>query len=222
MKLRVADQTMIRSRLFLHSKRSPVLWRCAGNLVGAIGALYFARAGFSYFRTTHSLVGAIFLGEQLWVVAAYLVRRPAELVSQRPIDWLLATGGTFGGLLFRPEGLHAHLGVVLGTMLQLLGLTLLMVSFISLGRSFGFAAGDRGLKSQGAYSVIRHPVYASYFLLLSGYVLQSFCLRNLLVMTIVLSCDIGRALAEERFLSTSTNYCEYSEVVKWRLVPGIW
>ena len=59
---------------------------------------------------THSLIGAVFLAEELWVVVAYLIRRPARVVSQRPVDWLLAFGGTFGGVLLRPTGAHPHWG----------------------------------------------------------------------------------------------------------------
>lgn len=38
---------------------------------------------------------------------------------------------------------------------------------------FGFVAADRGLKTRGPYAVVRHPMYASYLLLQSGYVLRS-------------------------------------------------
>ena len=158
--------------------------RIAANLVAAFGAALFARAGLQYYSRTHSLIGAIFLFEELWVVVAYLVRRPARVVSQRPLDWLLAFGGTFGGVLLRPAGAHPHWGVVAGFDLQLIGLVLCVASFAALGRSFGFAAADRGLKQRGPYSVIRHPIYASYFLLLIGYLLQSLSWQNALVVAI--------------------------------------
>ena len=87
-----------------------IVVRIALNLVGAFGAALFARAGLEYYVRTHSLVGAAFLGEEMWIVAAYLIRRPARVVSQRPVDWLLAFGGTFGGVLLRPEGRAPALG----------------------------------------------------------------------------------------------------------------
>jgi protein-S-isoprenylcysteine O-methyltransferase Ste14 len=204
------------------SERTRRLTRILANFVGAGGATFFAWAGLQHFQRTHSLVGAAFFAEQLWIVAAYLVRRPAATVSPRANDWLLAFGGTFGGVLFRPSGVHSHFGVVAGLDVQLLGLGLCVASFVALGRSFGFAAADRGLKQRGPYAVVRHPIYASYVLLLLGYVLQSFSLRNVVVMMFVCSCDVGRAFAEERFLTASARYAEYRSRVRWRLLPGVW
>jgi protein-S-isoprenylcysteine O-methyltransferase Ste14 len=191
-------------------------------LVGAGGAALFAWYGWKHYEATHSLVGVVFFAVQIWVVLAFLVRRPAAVVTQRPLDWLLAFGGTFGGVLFRPTGAHPHWGVVAGLTLQLVGLAICVVSYASLGRSFGFAAADRGLKQRGAYAVVRHPIYTSYIFLLLGYVLQSISLANVMVMVFVLGCDVGRAVAEERLLASSSDYATYRARVRWRLVPGIW
>ena len=194
----------------------------SANLVGAGGAALFAWAGLQHYEATHSLVGAGFFAAQLWVVAAYMVRRPASVVSQRTSDWLLAFGGTFGGVLFRPTGAHPHWGIVAGLDLQVLGLAICVVSFLSLGRSFGFAPANRGLKRRGSYAVVRHPIYASYIFLQLGYVLQSISVRNAIVMVFVCSCDVGRALAEERLLAANASYDEYRAAVRWRLMPGLW
>jgi protein-S-isoprenylcysteine O-methyltransferase Ste14 len=194
----------------------------AANLVGAGGAALFARAGWQHYESTHSLVGAGFFAAQLWVVAAYLGRRPAAVVSQRTSDWMLAFGGTFGGVLLRPSGAHPHWGVMAGLDLQVVGLAICALSFLSLGRSFGFAAADRGLKTRGAYAVVRHPIYSSYVLVQLGYVLQSLSLRNALVMVLVCGCDAGRALVEERLLGANPDYDEYRARVRWRVVPGLW
>jgi protein-S-isoprenylcysteine O-methyltransferase Ste14 len=194
----------------------------SANLVGAGGAALFAWAGLQHYESTRSIVGAGFLAAELWVVAAYMVRRPASITSQRTGDWLLAFGGTFGGVLLRPSGAHPHWGVTAGLDLQVVGLAFCVASFVSLGRSFGFAAADRGLKSRGTYAIVRHPIYASYVLLQLGYVMQSLSVRNVIVMVFVCSCDVGRALAEERLLATSTTYNEYRADVRWRLIPGVW
>jgi protein-S-isoprenylcysteine O-methyltransferase Ste14 len=204
------------------SSRSVMAVRIGANLVAAFGAALFARAGLEYYLRTHSLIGAIFLAEEMWVVVAYLVRRPARVVSQRPIDWLLAFGGTFGGVMLRPTGAHPHWGVVAGFDVQMIGLVICVASFFALGRSFGFAAADRGLKQAGAYSVVRHPIYASYFFLQIGYLLQSLSIRNALVVAFVCSCNVGRVLAEERLLVSSGRYGEYQSRVRWRLLPGVW
>jgi protein-S-isoprenylcysteine O-methyltransferase Ste14 len=163
-----------------------------------------------------------FFAEQMWVVIAYLIRRPARTVTRRMGDWLLAFGGTFGGVLFRPDGAHPPWGVNTGLGVQLIGLAICVVSFLALGRSFGFAAADRGLVRRGPYAVVRHPIYASYLLLQTGYLLQSLSVPNALVLLFVTSCNVGRIRAEERLLATNEGHEAYRAAVRWRLLPGIW
>jgi protein-S-isoprenylcysteine O-methyltransferase Ste14 len=205
--------------------RSPLADRFARisiNLVGAVGAAYFAEATLRAYLVTHRPLGVVFFAEQMWVVVAYLIRRPARTVSRRWGDWVLAFGGTFGGVLFRPVGAHPQWGITTGLILQLVGLTICVASFLALGRSFGFVAADRGLVRRGPYAVVRHPIYASYLLLQLGYVLQSISLRNALVMLIASGCNVGRALVEDRLLATNDEYRAYRNRVRWRLIPGVW
>jgi protein-S-isoprenylcysteine O-methyltransferase Ste14 len=196
--------------------------RISLNLIGAAGAAFFAEATLRAYLQTHRPLGAAFFAEQMWVVAAYLIRRPARTVSRRWGDWLLAFGGTFGGVLFRPVGAHPQWGVSTGLAFQLVGLAICVAAFLTLGRSFGFVAADRGLVQRGPYAIVRHPIYASYFLLQFGYVLQSISLRNALVMVFASGCNVGRALAEDRLLATNEEYTEYRSKVRWRLLPGVW
>jgi protein-S-isoprenylcysteine O-methyltransferase Ste14 len=204
------------------SPRAERIIRISANLIGASGAAFFALATLQAYLKTHRLIGGAFFAEQMWVVIAYLIRRPARTVSRRVGDWLLAFGGTFGGVLFRPVGAHPHWGVDAGLDVQLFGLAICVSSFLALGRSFGFAAADRGLVRRGPYAIVRHPIYASYFLLQSGYLMQSISVWNGLVMLFATSCNIGRALAEDRVLATSEQYDAYRTEVRWRLLPGVW
>jgi protein-S-isoprenylcysteine O-methyltransferase Ste14 len=198
------------------------LTQVIANVVGALGAGYFAWSGYHYWRASHSLIGVGFLSEQLWVVVVYLARRRATHVSSRADDWLLAFVGTFAGVLFRPTGSHPQWGVEAGFVLQASGLAICAASFVSLGRSFGFAAANRGVKCSGPYSFVRHPLYGAYVLLQLGYVLQSISLRNVAVMVLASSCNVGRLLAEERLLGESPSYRRYIARTRWRLLPGVW
>jgi protein-S-isoprenylcysteine O-methyltransferase Ste14 len=198
------------------------LLHIAASLIGATGAAFFAWATLQHYLQTGSWVGAAFFAEQMWVVVAYLIRRPARVSSRRLDDWALAFGGTFAGVLFRPDGLHTHWGFEFGLVLQLTGLALCIVSFVALGRSFGFVAADRGLVKRGPYRIVRHPIYASYLLLQAGYVLQSLSVRNALVMLVASGCNMGRARAEDRVLSSNEWHRDYRRQVPWRLVPGVW
>jgi len=202
------------------------------NLSGAVCAAYFARASLSYYLATHRLIGGLFFVEQAWFVLVFLIRRPARSAGPHEgasagltgtlAPWMLAAGGTFGGLLFRPSGSHPQWGVDTGLALQLIGLAAAIIALAALGRSFGFVAADRGLVSRGPYAVIRHPVYASYFLIQAGYLLQSVSLRNAIVLACATACNIGRACAEERVLAGTPGFERYRQRVRWRLVPGLW
>jgi len=97
-----------------------------------------------------------------------------------------------------------------------------VVSFLALGRSFGFAAADRGLVRRGPYAIVRHPIYASYVVLQAGYLMQSISIRNALVMVFATGCNVGRVLAEERLLAENEQYDSYRARVRWRLLPGAW
>ncbi|MDE3087326.1 MAG: isoprenylcysteine carboxylmethyltransferase family protein [Acidobacteriota bacterium] len=192
------------------------------NVVGAVGAFYFADASLRSYLHTHRLIGAAFFAEQMWVVVAYLVRRPARLASHKVGDWLLAFGGTFGGVLLRPDGAHLRWGLDVGLAVQLAGLALCVVSFLALGRSFGFAAADRGLVGRGPYALVRHPIYASYFVLQTGYLLQSLSVRNAAVVVMVTAFNVGRARAEDRLLARNSDHGAYRARVRWRFLPGVW
>ncbi len=196
--------------------------RIAANLVGAAGAAYFVSVTVTAWLQGHRPIGVLLVAEQSVVVVLYLVRRPARVVTERAGDWLLAFGGTFTPVLLRPDGLHPRWGLEVGLVIQLVGLLGCLWSFASLGRSFGFAAADRGLVRRGPYAIVRHPIYACYVVLQFGYLLQSLSLRNLLVVLAASACNAGRAMAEERVLAMNPEHAVYRSSVRWRLLPGLW
>lgn len=225
---RPANREIVRPELlhwFTTSSLSPPaqrLLRVCANLVGAASAAVFSYSFLHFYLQSHRLIGIVFFGQQTLVALAYLVRRPARLVSRRPDDWLLAFGGTFAGVLFRPQGAHPGWGVQSGLVLQLIGVAIVVASLLTLGRSFGFAAADRGVVTRGTFRVVRHPMYTSYLFLQSGYLLQSLSVRNAVILLLGSLCNAGRALAEERLLAANSEYRVYRTRVRWRLIPGLW
>ncbi len=209
------------------------LTRIAVNVAGAVFAAFFAYASLDFYLRTHELLGAGFLVEQTWFVLAFLVRRPAQAVTRRTSDWLLALGGSFGGTLFRPQGWHPVWGTWSGLVCQVTGLLIGLAALVALGRSFGVAPADRGLVTRGPYAIVRHPIYASYLLVECGYLLQALSWANAAVAVFTAGCNIGRALAEERLLLASANdpatqdpgrapdYPAYRSRVRWRIIPGL-
>jgi protein-S-isoprenylcysteine O-methyltransferase Ste14 len=202
--------------------RTQRLVRVSVNLVGAAGAAVFSYSFLQFYLQSHRLIGIVFFAQQTLVALAYLFRRPARVVTRRLDDWLLAFAGTFAGVLFRPQGEHPTWGIWAGTALQVVGAAVAVMCILSLGRSFGFAAADRGVVTRGAYTVVRHPMYASYLLLESGYLLQSLSVRNAAILVLGTLCNGGRALAEERLLSNNRDYLAYCRRVRRRIIPGVW
>jgi protein-S-isoprenylcysteine O-methyltransferase Ste14 len=198
-----------------------ILTLCA-NVVGAASAAVFAYASLHFYLQSHRPIGIVFALQQSLVALVYLIRRPARRVTHRLEDWCLAFVGTFIGVLLRPNGEHAAWGIWAGTVFQLVGAAVVIACLVTLGRSFGFAAGDRGVVTRGPYTVVRHPMYAAYVLLGFGYLLQSVSLSNAAIVVIGTLCNGGRALAEERLLAGNPDYLAYRRRVRRRIVPGVW
>src|ERR1700733_1947341 len=78
------------------------IFRVCANLVGAGSAAVFSYSFLHFYLQSHRLIGIVFFTQQTLVALAYLIRRPARLVTRRLDDWLLAFAGTFIGVLFRP------------------------------------------------------------------------------------------------------------------------
>lgn len=211
-------------RPWLHdpSPRAQRVIRISANVIGAAGAGYFAYITLAAYLTTHRPIGFLQSAEQMVVVVAYLVRRPARVVTDRFSDWLLAFGGTFAPVLLRPDGMHPQWGLEWGLALQFCGVAICLWSLLALGRSFGFAAADRGLVRRGPYRIIRHPIYASYILLQVGYLLQSLSLRNLVVVLLATACNVGRIRAEEVVLASNAAHADYRNRVRWKILPSVW
>ncbi len=198
--------------------------RTAVNALGALVVGLGARLALRSYLDTHRLIGVVFVAQQIWVSVAFLARRPPLVVSRRPLDWLAAYGGSFGGFLLRPTGYHPAWGVHVGLGLQVLGLACWAWAFFALARSFGLVPADRGLVTRGPYRMLRHPLYGSYMIAQLGYLLQSVSWWNLTVLAATWGCQVGRALAEEHLLilAEPRAYAGYRARVRWRLIPGIW
>jgi len=99
------------------------------------------------------------------------------------------------------------------------GLCLVLWSMWSLGSSFSIAPAARKLVVQGPYRFIRHPMYAGEILSLCGACAASLTPWNLYVLLVFIASICVRVAAEEALFK---NYSIYANLVKWRLVPGVW
>jgi protein-S-isoprenylcysteine O-methyltransferase Ste14 len=185
-----------------------------------VSAIFFYVQG-SYALRTHNPSNAFFAAEQGLLVWMFLTRRRSHATSQRPVDWVVATLGGWLPLVMRP---HSTGGLVewWGTGIQMMGLLCVIVSFSTLGRSFGVVAANRGLKVGGPYRFVRHPIYFSHSITILGFVIANLWWFNISVFIAVTLFQVLRIAAEERILTETSEYASYKERVRWRLLPGIY
>ena len=196
--------------------------RAAVGIAGALAWALFAGLHLAAFLDTGRPIGLGYIVQASIIAGMFLIRAQPVRVSGRSLDWLAAFGGTFGGLLLRPDGYHPEWGDGFGLALQAVGVTISIVALFKLGRSFGLVAAHRGLVMSGPFSIVRHPIYAAYLVGEIGYLMQSFSLWNVAVLTLAWVAQIARMNAEERLLSEDAAYAAYRVSVPRRLIPGVW
>ncbi len=173
------------------------------------------------FLAERNLIYLLIVVSESLVVLLTLIRRAAKTVSLRPGDWLLAFGGTAAPLCVMPTEAAPLLPTVFCGLLITAGVLLQIYAKLTLRRSFGIIAANRGVMTSGPYRVVRHPMYAAYLLSWCGFFLASPSLWNAAVYGFAFACQIGRVLAEERLLNEDATYRSFVTVVPYRLIPGV-
>lgn len=185
------------------------------NIFIASAWFYFAWGFFLSFQTSHKPSTLVFLIAESLTAILFLVRDDPVLVSKSSRDWLCGFLGTFLPLLFRPSS-----GMFMaGEIILIVGVAFQIASLLSLDRSFGIVPANRGVKTNGAYRFVRHPMYLSSIIFSTGYVLANISLWNGAFFLFIVSAQILRIFNEEEFFSQREEYESYKEKVRWRLVP---
>jgi len=167
------------------------------------------------------VVSLLLLPSEGLVVLFILIRRTTRDVSTRPTEWLLAIAASVAPLLVIPVAGQQIVPSMVAVVFILGGLLVQLHAKITLGRCFGLIPANRGLKRAGPYRVVRHPMYTGYLISHVGFLLMNPTIWNLSVYAVCYSLQIPRLLAEERILSADPKYVNYSERVRYRLLPGI-
>lgn len=160
----------------------------------------------------------IFLIAEGVVAAMVLLRRSTDQISVKPADWIIGIGGTMAPMLVNPTGG----GWGAGAAFLLAGLLISLGAKLSLRRSFGVVAANRGVKRDGLYAAVRHPMYLGYFLTYAGILMLNPSLWNAALLLIWTGLQIARIQAEERILMLDAVYRAHAERVRFRLLPFVY
>ena len=126
-------------------------------------------------------------------------------------------------LLGKPGEVISSIGVVL----FVAGWTVISLTF----RENAYAAPVVRLQSErhhkvvdtGVYSIVRHPMYSGWLVLMIGMALWLESTAGAVAMVFLVIPLIWRILVEESFLKSQlTGYLDYTKRVRSRLVPGVW
>ncbi|MCB5174487.1 methyltransferase family protein [Microvirga lenta] len=181
---------------------------------------FFALRLLNAYLETETPIYLLLLFSECLVVGFLLVRRTTSDVSLRPSDWCVAVAGTTLPLLVTAGGEPLVDGSI-SAVFMLIGLGLNIWAKLSLRRSFGIVAANRGVKTRGPYSFIRHPMYFGYVVTQVGFLLFNPTLWNLMIYAAAFMLQVLRISAEERTLSRDPQYEAYAESVRYRLIPGV-
>lgn len=155
------------------------------------------------------------------VLIFVLIRRPTTAISVKLGDWLLAVTATAAPLLIQPGSALWPQLAALGVSLIAAGNVFQLWAKLFLRRSFGIAPANRGVKSDGPYRFVRHPMYAGYLFAHIGVMVLMPSLLNLTIYIIGWWAQILRLLAEEDLLAEDPAYRAFMQETRWRLIPGV-
>lgn len=171
-------------------------------------------------RTGH-VTGLLLLASEALVVALTLFRRTAEVIDRSWKARILTMFATFGPPLVRPGAVDAAAPESLTITISAIGLMIVVLGKLSLGRSFGLTPANRGVVCSGLYRFVRHPIYLGYLITHVGFVVAYPADWNLAVLAAADVALLLRAICEERTLALDDAYRAYMTRVRWRIIPGV-
>ncbi len=201
------------------------LWQLAGHWGGnVILALLWGKFALNAYHRWAQTRSLILLGLVLYntlLVTVTIARRPSISTSTQIKDWLAAVLTVAISLVLRPEEWPHPFGQVAGSLLQGAGLMIMTVALMTLGRSFGVVAANRGIKRSGPYSWVRHPLYAGELVFFTGFLLTNFSPYNLIAWAGVLYGLVMRSWVEEDLLCQDPGYQAYMKAVPYSFFPRL-
>ena len=173
-----------------------------------------------FLRTGH-VTGLLLLAGESLVVVLTVVRRKALYVDRSVAAGVLTLLSVAGPPMLRASDVTPLVPDVATAMVSAIGLALVVIGKMALGRSFGLVPANRGVVVRGPYTFVRHPIYTGYLITHIAFLMANPAPWNFAVIFFADSALIVRAMMEERVLSSDVEYQGYCRRVGWHLVPGV-
>jgi protein-S-isoprenylcysteine O-methyltransferase Ste14 len=193
---------------------------CARALVCALFTMLSIRLLADFVRTGR-VTGLLLLASESLVVVLTLLRRRAQFVDRSAVAAAVTIVSIAGTPLLRPVSALSPVADSITAMISALGLAVVVVGKITLGRSFGLVPANRGVVVRGPYTFVRHPIYTGYLVTHVAFLVAHPSPWNAIIIVVADTALILRALMEERALSADAAYQGYCQRVGWHLVPGV-
>jgi protein-S-isoprenylcysteine O-methyltransferase Ste14 len=189
----------------------------------AIGGLFLALAVriAENALETGRLTGVLLLASELLVVALTIVRRPATAIDRSWGARTITTVSILGPPLLRPILGPGLVPDAVTAPISAVGLLVVILGKLALGRSFGLIPAHRGLVTAGPYGIVRHPIYLGYLITHVAFLAAHPTAWNLAALFTADLALMIRAGYEERTLQADPRYVSYQGQVRWRVVPGV-
>lgn len=207
--------------------------------VALVGLLLFLPAGtFSYFNGW-LLMGILFV-PMFFAGIVMMCKNPALLKSRldanensreqdRVVKWsglMFLAGFVVAGLGIRFHWYTLPEGVAIGGAVVFIAAYILYAEVLRentyLSRTIQVQAGQRVIDT-GVYSLVRHPMYSATLLLFLSMPIVLGSIYSFLIFLAYLFIIAKRIQHEEKFLEEQlAGYREYTQKVKYRLIPFIW
>jgi len=209
-------------------ERNRFRWNALGALlsrpVNVAASALWAGFAYAYYLQWQGTGRALFLSlvaVNAVMALLFLTRRESKDTSPFVPDWLIAFGVVAVSKVLQPQSGSTSPLAIAALPVQAVGAVLLVLSLLSLGRSFGLVPANRGIKTRGLYRVVRHPIYAAELILFGGMLMESPSTRVAMLVISIFLGQIYRLLAEERLLKRDPFYRNYMGRTRHRLLPGI-
>ncbi len=156
--------------------------------------------------------GVLTIGFTLLLALLFLTRKAPIGARARPLAMTIALAGTL--IMFvalaQPTTTHDWRLLALSDILVATGLAFSIYALGALRFCFGLAPEARGLVTDGAYRIVRHPVYLGEFIALLGALLPVLAPLTTVIFASFCVLQVWRAALEESVLSqTFADYGAY-------------